>query len=99
MTRDRAAAFTQRPPGPDDIAWLIEVSDSTLHFDLTAKASLYARAGIVDYWVLDLVNRRVVVHRGPRAGAYTSVVAYAEAEEVTPLMASAVAVRFAELAG
>ena len=99
VTRDRASAFAQRPPGPGDIAWLIEVSDSTLRFDLTTKANLYARAGIADYWVLDLVNRRVVVHRDPRAGAYTSVVAYAEAEEVTPLLASAVAVRFGELAG
>ena len=72
-------------PRPSDLRLVVEVSDSSLRFDLTAKASLYARAGIVEYWVLDVNARRCVVHRNPQAGRYTSVVAYDKGEEVAPL--------------
>jgi Uma2 family endonuclease len=69
-------------PEPPDIALVVEVSDTTLHHDLTTKAALYARAGIPDYWVLDLDARRLVVHREPASGVYKAVVAYDEHERV-----------------
>lgn len=43
----------------------LEVSLSSLAFDRVRKASVYARAGLDDYWVLDLVNRRLEVYREP----------------------------------
>jgi Uma2 family endonuclease len=64
---------------------VIEVSDSTLAFDLGPKARLYARAGIPEYWVFDIGERRLIVHRDPRAGGYCAVTAYVEGENVTPL--------------
>jgi Uma2 family endonuclease len=68
--------FTNANPQPRDLQLVIEVADSTLSFDLTMKASLYARAGIADYWVLDLTDRRMLVHRDPQGDRYASVVAY-----------------------
>ena len=56
-----------------------------LSFDLTVKARLYARARIVEYWVVDIPGRRIIVHRDPQEGQYQSVVAYAEQESVKPL--------------
>ena len=53
--------------------------------DLTVRARLYARAGIVEYWVLDLNAWRLIVHREPDGEAYRSVVAYSDAEKVAPL--------------
>src|SRR5215472_6579923 len=54
----------QRPAGyqvpqlqPGDMALVVEVSDTTLRFDLRVKARLYARAGVADYWVLDVNGR------------------------------------------
>jgi Uma2 family endonuclease len=76
-------------PQPADVALVVEVSDSSLAFDLTRKAALYARAGIQDYWVLDVIGRRLIVHRQPASGKYTSVVAYDENESVAPLAAPA----------
>jgi Uma2 family endonuclease len=38
---------------------------------LTHKRDLYARVGIPEYWVVDLVNRQVVVFRHPEAGRYS----------------------------
>jgi Uma2 family endonuclease len=74
-------------PSPVEICLVIEKSDSTLGFDLTTKASLYARAGISDYWVLDIPARRLIVHRDPQNGLYKSITAYCEHEAVAPLSA------------
>ncbi|MEO1400179.1 MAG: Uma2 family endonuclease [Cyanobacteria bacterium J06635_1] len=62
-----------RHPGPEDIYWLIEVSNSTLAYDLGEKARLYARDGIREYWVLDVAGRRLWIHREPMDGVYKSV--------------------------
>ncbi len=79
--------FLAGNPRPKDLHLAVEVSDSTVAFDLTVKAALYARAGIVEYWVLDINKRRLVVHRNPGQGRYESIVAYAENEPVSPLAA------------
>jgi Uma2 family endonuclease len=65
-----------------------EISDSSLGFDLTTKAELYARAEIVEYWVVDVAAHRLIVHRDPREGLYASITAYSEGETVTPLASS-----------
>ena len=50
---------------PTSAVLIVEISDSSLDFDLGDKASLYASAAIADYWVVDLVNRQLVVMRTP----------------------------------
>lgn len=44
---------------------VLEVSDSTFDYDANVKGSLYAAAGIADYWVIDVTGRRVLVYRSP----------------------------------
>jgi len=83
------ADFTKQNPRPEDLELVIEVADATLAFDLVTKAGLYARAGIVEYWVLDIAARRMIVHRDPHAGRYASVTAYSSEEWVSPLAAPA----------
>ena len=53
------------PALPSGALLIVEVSDSSLALDRTEKASLYARAGIADYWILNLVERVLEVHREP----------------------------------
>jgi len=79
--------FTHERPRPQDLQLAVEVAVSTLGFDLATKAALYARAGIVEYWVLDIDGRRMIVHRDPQAGRYASVAAYSANESVAPLAA------------
>jgi Uma2 family endonuclease len=50
---------------PTSAELVVEVSDSSLDYDTYDKASLYASAGIADYWVVDLVHQRLIVHRNP----------------------------------
>jgi Uma2 family endonuclease len=60
-------------PRPPDVYLLIEVADSSLDFDLGAKLELYARAGIREFWVVDLTSNQVLVHRNPSEGKYNSI--------------------------
>jgi Uma2 family endonuclease len=80
--------FRDANPGPVDLRLVVEISGSTLGFDLTTKAELYARAGVVEYWVVDVAAQRLIVHRDPREGLYASITAYSEEETVTPLASS-----------
>jgi Uma2 family endonuclease len=79
--------FKKANPQPADLHLVVEVSDTSLGFDLTKKAALYARAGIAEYWALDVEAHRLVVHRVPTSGLYLSVVVYGEQETVAPLAA------------
>lgn len=74
-------------PQPRDVEPVIEIADASLAFDLTVKASLYARAGVAEYWVLDIIGRRMLVHRQPEAGQYATVRSYSQDESVAPAAA------------
>lgn len=50
-------------PTAADTALVIEVADSSLAFDLEAKARLYGAAGIPHYWVIDVLQPRLHVLR------------------------------------
>jgi Uma2 family endonuclease len=63
-------------PTPSDIRLLVEVSDTTKRFDSKTKALLYARAGIGEYWVVDVKAKKLIVHRSPAAGTYQSIETY-----------------------
>jgi Uma2 family endonuclease len=79
--------IVSRNPHPDEVLLAIEIAHTTLSFDLRTKAALYARAGIPEYWVLDIAGRRLFVHREPREGQYRSITSYAEDESVATLAA------------
>jgi Uma2 family endonuclease len=77
--------FPEELPNPEDLALVIEVADTTLRFDLSNKAGLYARAGIAEYWVLDVIGRSLIVHQNPENGIYQQILRYAEGETLSPL--------------
>src|SRR6266849_9176626 len=66
--RCAATEFKRVNPTPADILLIVEVADTTIDLDLKTKALLYARAGIPEYWVLDVNQRRMIVHRDPAGG-------------------------------
>ena len=79
--------YSSSTPQPRDLDLVVEIADTSLQFDLTVKAALYARAGIVEYWILDVISHRLLVHRNPQRGQYESVISYNEDESVAPLAA------------
>lgn len=85
VTRAPTASYENDNPRAEDLLLVSEVSDTTLAYDLGARAALYAMAGIPDYWVLDVTKRRLNVHRRLALDGYREVRIYGEAEEVSPL--------------
>jgi len=79
--------FTSGNPRPEDLHLIVEVSDTTLAWDLVTKAGLYARAGVVEYWVLDVVARRLIVHRNASEGIYKNILIQALNEPIAPVAA------------
>ncbi len=65
--------YSGRHPGPEDIFTLIEVSDSTLEYDRARKATLYAREGIRELWIVDLGASALEVYRSPSPEGYRQV--------------------------
>jgi Uma2 family endonuclease len=57
-------------PGAADVALVIEVADSTLGRDRSLKKRLYARAGIANYWIVNLTDRRLEVYTNPLLDDY-----------------------------
>ena len=76
---------------------VVEVADSSLDFDTNEKRLLYARAGIREYWVVDINGRRLLVYRDPQAGDYAAQQALGPVAVVSPLAAPAASVRVAAL--
>ena len=70
-------------PYAEDIYWPIEVSQRTLKKDLEEKVITYARNGISEYWVIDLKNKKLIVHTQPSKDKYLQVVEY-QSGTVTP---------------
>ena len=65
-------AYLTRHPQPEDIYWLIEIADTTLADDLGKKKKAYARAGISEYWVIDVQARKIKVFRQPERDDYST---------------------------
>ncbi|MFP5076665.1 Uma2 family endonuclease [Rhizobium sp. YIM 134829] len=65
---------------------IIELASSSLSYDLGRKASLYAKLGVRDYWVIDADRRRTHVHRDPRPEGYGEIRIAMEGETLRPLL-------------
>jgi Uma2 family endonuclease len=65
VVRGDTRQYLDRHPGAEDIALIIEVSDTTLQRDRTVKKGIYARAGISIYWIVNLVEEQVEVYSQP----------------------------------
>jgi Uma2 family endonuclease len=77
--------YSKRRPQAADVLLLIEVADTSLDEDRLEKGPLYAKAGIADYWIVNIPDWRIEVHRDPRRGAYRSKQTYTLHETIHPL--------------
>lgn len=81
----QAQSYRTQRPAADDVLLLIEVSETSLAYDRGEKAGLYAQAGIEDYWIVNIPEFCVEVHRDPANETYQSVSRYDVTSAVSPL--------------
>ncbi|MBC1240957.1 MULTISPECIES: Uma2 family endonuclease [Nostoc] len=65
IVKNRPDEYLEAHPSPSDILVVIEISNSTLQYDRDVKLSLYAKAGISDYWIFNLVDNYLESYSEP----------------------------------
>ncbi len=71
-------------PGPEDVLLLIEVADSSLLYDRSRKMPLYARTGIVEAWLVDLVAGTITRHTEPTDEGYRQITVHRRGDIISP---------------
>ncbi len=89
---------------PTTAKLIVEIADSSLFEDTTTKAEVYATGGILDYWVIDVENRLLLVFRDaaplPEGGlAYRTCLKLKPEESVSPLALPTATIKVADLLG
>jgi len=89
---------------PDSAVLVIEAAGSSLEHDRTRKLSLYAQAGIEDYWIVNLVEKKLEVYRRPREDSeepfgfgYGEKTVVLPTERVSPLVLPGTSILVSEL--
>lgn len=72
LLRRRNDFYTESHPKPIDVLLLVKVSDSTAEYDREIKKTLYAEAGIREFWLVNLKDNNVEVYTQPKNGVYYS---------------------------
>ena len=98
LIRSLDEEYKTRHPTPEDVFLLVEVSDSSLRFDQSRKLAAYAKAGVKEYWIVNLVKRWVEIHRDPSPdGTYESVTRKHNGDLIAPEAFPDATVRVADL--
>ncbi|HEX3127566.1 MAG TPA: Uma2 family endonuclease [Thermoanaerobaculia bacterium] len=82
---------------PQAAALIVEVSDSSLRYDREHKTPLYARAGIPETWLVNLLQNRVEVYREPVDGLYRVRLSCGPGDRIAPLFRPDAAIPVASL--
>jgi Uma2 family endonuclease len=85
IVRRRDDFYKNAHPSPQDILFLIEVSDTSLAKDRQVKLPLYAAAGVAETWIVDLEGEQVEVYTEPGPDGYARTRAYRKGEKIAVL--------------
>ena len=72
LLKRRVDFYEPSLPTPDDVLLVIEVADTTIEYDRQIKVPLYARAGIAEVWIVNLVDEQIEIYAQPVNDAYQS---------------------------
>jgi Uma2 family endonuclease len=85
LLRFREDFYASALPAPEDVLLVVEVSDTTVHYDRRVKMDLYARHGIAEAWLCDLPQAMVEVYRDPSLEGYGQILTFRHGDRVSPL--------------
>ncbi|MCA9085288.1 MAG: Uma2 family endonuclease [Planctomycetaceae bacterium] len=95
----RPKRYLDGHPTARDVWLIIEVSDSSLKSDQQEKEELYAKAGIPEYWIVDITHELIHVHRDPAGGRYESIEQFGRDQCLAPQVQPAAVLVINELLG
>ncbi len=80
VARGDVRDYLARHPGPGDVVLAVEIAETSLAVDRGLKRDLYAAAAIPNYWIVNLVDRRIEVFADPGDGAYATALVVGEGD-------------------
>ncbi len=86
-------------PGPNDMLLIIEVSESSLDYDRGVKRSLYARAAIAEFWIVDLKGQAIEICREPAGPQYRGTRRAQRGDTLSPQAFPDVTIRVDDILG
>jgi Uma2 family endonuclease len=89
--------YMEAHPIAADVLLAVEVSDSTLEYDLDIKFGICARHGIPEVWLLDVNAGEITVYRDPTEGQYRLIRIPTATESVSPMLVPAVSITLTEV--
>ncbi|MBE9036390.1 Uma2 family endonuclease [aff. Roholtiella sp. LEGE 12411] len=89
--------YADHHPTTSELFLIIEVADSSFKYDRETKGKVYAQSKIRDYWVLDVINRKLHVFREPTQEGYDSEVIFTEDTIVSSLQFPGIAIAIAQI--
>lgn len=95
----RADGYRTAHPRPHEVLLLVEVADSSLHYDRDVKRQLYAQSGICELWIVNLVSGEVEVCRSPGPDGYSSITTADRNDVLEPERLPGARVRVADILG
>ncbi|WP_448605575.1 Uma2 family endonuclease [Thermoflexus hugenholtzii] len=84
LLRYRPDFYASAHPGPEDILLIVEVAETSADYDRSVKIPLYARHGIPEAWLVDLLEERIEIYRHPTPQGYRSLHIAHRGETVRP---------------
>jgi Uma2 family endonuclease len=99
VLKPRADFYRRATPLPHEVLLIIEVADSSLAYDRNVKRSLYARHGIPEFWIVNLVAGEIEICRVPEGEQYKSVSCVGRDGVLEPMLLPGAAIRVAALLG
>lgn len=84
LLRPREDFYASAHPGPEDVLLVVEVAETSAEYDRQIKVPLYAKARILEVWLINLEGERVEVYRSPSPQGYLKAVTLHRGEKLSP---------------
>ena len=86
-----------RHPTPSEVFLIVEVADSSLQYDREDKMRAYAACGVTEFWILNLEDDVLEIHRQPADGRYRELLTIPSGGTASPLAFPDVAIALADI--
>lgn len=99
LAKPKSDFYAEAHPGPEAILLVVEVAETSLAVDRDVKVPLYAQAGIIEVWLVALLQRTIEVYRDPTSTGYRQVRTVGPEETLSPIMQPQIILPIASVLG
>ncbi len=99
ILKKRSDFYAEHHPRPEDVLLIIEVADSSINYDRSIKIPLYAKSGIQEVWLINLIENIIEVYQNPSQIGYKICKKVYKEDTISPLCFSDINIKASEIVG